>query len=109
MAQFPIYVEKKKESMYGMLKGNEVNVVRIAPFSAFEFFFYDLYKNFFFEGVDASIPAKLAYGGLTGMTASFLTCPLGLIRTMLSVQVHDLNSKKPTILGTDKKYSNVME
>ena len=35
MAQFPIYVEKKKESMYGMLKGNEVNVVRIAPFSAF--------------------------------------------------------------------------
>ena len=92
-----------------MLKGNGVNVVRIAPFSAFEFFFYDLYKNFFFEGVDASIPANFAYGGLTGMTASFLTCPLDLIRTMLSVQVHDLNSKKPTILGTDKKYSNVME
>ena len=86
-----------------MLKGNGVNVVRIAPFSAFEFFFYDLYKNFFFEGVDASIPAKLACGGLTGMTASFLTYPLDLIRTMLSVQVDDVNSKKPTILGTGKQ------
>jgi solute carrier family 25 phosphate transporter 23/24/25/41 len=93
----------KKEGMYGMLKGNGVNVVRIAPFSAFEFFFYDLYKNFFFGGVDASIPAKLACGGLTGMTASFLTYPLDLIRTMLSVQVDDVNSKKPTILGTGKQ------
>jgi len=40
----------RQEGWYGMLKGNGVNVVRIAPFSAFEFFFYDLYKRFLFGG-----------------------------------------------------------
>jgi len=30
-----------KEGMKGFMKGNGVNVVRIAPFSAFEFYFYE--------------------------------------------------------------------
>ena len=29
------------------MKGNGVNVARIAPFSAFEFYFFELYKNQF--------------------------------------------------------------
>ena len=76
-----------KEGMYGLLKGNGVNVVRIAPFSAFEFFFYDLSKHWFFGGHTASVPAKLLCGGLTGMTASTLTYPLDLIRTVISINV----------------------
>ena len=40
----------KHEGVYGFFKGNGVNVVRIAPFTAFEFFFYDLYKEHFFGG-----------------------------------------------------------
>lgn len=90
----------KNEGFYGLLKGNGVNVIRIAPFTAFEFFFYDLYKSFLFGGVDASIPAKLVCGGMTGMSASILTYPLDLIRTMLSVHVDNPNIKKPTIFGT---------
>ena len=86
--------------MYGLLKGNGVNVLRIAPFSAFEFFFYDLYKFYLFGGVDASIPAKLACGGMTGMTASFLTYPLDLVRTILSIQVDTAGTAKPSIFGT---------
>jgi solute carrier family 25 phosphate transporter 23/24/25/41 len=35
----------KHEGFYGFMKGNGVNVIRIAPFSAFEFYFYELYKN----------------------------------------------------------------
>ena len=34
----------KKEGFKGLFKGNGVNIVRIAPFSGFEFFFYELYK-----------------------------------------------------------------
>ena len=34
----------RNEGFRGFFKGNGVNVVRIAPFSAFEFFFYDFYK-----------------------------------------------------------------
>ena len=89
----------QKEGMYGLLKGNGVNVVRIAPFSAFEFFFYDLYKNFIFGGSTQSIPAKLFCGGLTGMTASTLTYPLDLIRTVISINVQkEAGGKQPGIL-----------
>ena len=40
----------RNEGFYGFFKGNGVNVVRIAPFSAFEFFFYDFYKHQLFGG-----------------------------------------------------------
>jgi solute carrier family 25 phosphate transporter 23/24/25/41 len=90
----------KREGFYGLLKGNGVNVVRIAPFSAFEFFFYDLYKSHIFGGTTASPFAKLICGGMTGSTASFLTYPLDLIRTLMSVQVDGVSGKKPSIMGT---------
>ena len=89
----------KNEGVYGFFKGNGVNVVRIAPFSAFEFFFYDLYKNNLFSGDSAGNLAKLCCGGLTGMTASTLTYPLDLIRTKLSISVADAGVK-PSIYGT---------
>ena len=93
----------QKEGFYGLLKGNGVNVVRIAPFSAFEFFFYDLYKSHIFGGTTASPWAKLLCGGLTGMTSSFLTYPLDLIRTIMSVKVGAANAKTPTILGVGQE------
>ena len=40
----------RHEGTYGFFKGNGVNVVRIAPFSAFEFYFYELYKYKLFGG-----------------------------------------------------------
>lgn len=89
----------KNEGIYGFFKGNGVNVVRIAPFSAFEFFFYDFYKYHIFSGDSSSNGSKLLCGGLTGMTASTLTYPLDLIRTKLSIVVAD-GSVKPSIWGT---------
>ena len=77
----------KHEGMYGFFKGNGVNVLRIAPFSAFEFYFYELYKHKVFGGNQTSIRDKFICGGMTGMTASFLTYPLDLIRTKLSINV----------------------
>lgn len=82
----------RNEGFYGLLKGNGVNVIRIAPFSAFEFFFYDLYKSHLFGGSTASVSNKLVCGGLTGMTASFLTYPLDLIRTVMSVSVDSMSA-----------------
>ena len=87
--------------MYGFFKGNGVNVVRIAPFSAFEFFFYEFYKNTLFDNSGGNVGnlQKLVCGGLTGMTASTLTYPLDLIRTKLSINVAD-STVKPSIWGT---------
>ena len=61
------------EGMKGFFKGNGTNIVRIAPFSAFEFFFYEFYKHSFFSHRSATdFSSKLICGGLTGMTASTL-------------------------------------
>ena len=99
----------KEEGIYGFFKGNGVNVVRIAPFSAFEFFFYDFYRTNLFKGDNTSSFNKLLCGGLTGMTASTLTYPLDLIRTKLSIVVNNPNAeggKKPTIMGTGAQIYN---
>ena len=71
----------RHEGFYGFFKGNGINVIRIAPFSAFEFFFYEFYKANLFAGDSSRASTKLFCGGLTGMTATILTYPLDLIRT----------------------------
>ena len=94
------------EGLYGFFKGNGVNVLRIAPFSAFEFYFYELYKHKLFDGNSASMLQKFYCGALTGITASTLTYPLDLIRTKLSVNTAD-SSVKPTVKGVViELYSN---
>ena len=35
----------QKEGIYGFFKGNWSNCVKIMPFTAVEFYFYDFYKN----------------------------------------------------------------
>ena len=40
----------RKEGIFGLLKGNGTNVLKAAPFSAFEMFFYDHLKKHFFGG-----------------------------------------------------------
>ena len=92
----------RNEGVYGFFKGNGVNIVRIAPFSAFEFYFYEVYKSKLFGDAQVSNSAKLICGGLTGMTASTLTYPLDLIRTKLSINVAD-STIKPSIWGTGKQ------
>jgi solute carrier family 25 (mitochondrial phosphate transporter), member 23/24/25/41 len=93
----------QREGFKGFLKGNGVNVVRIAPFSAFEMFFYDFYKQHLFGGQSATPMTKLLCGGLTGMTASSLTYPLDLIRTVLSIRVEGAEGKPPSMGACAKK------
>jgi solute carrier family 25 (mitochondrial phosphate transporter), member 23/24/25/41 len=60
----------KHEGWRGFFKGNGVNIVKIAPFSAFEFFFYEFFKYRLFPnsaGNDAI--SKLICGGLSGMVS----------------------------------------
>lgn len=78
----------KEDGFRGYMKGNGANVVRIAPFSAYEMFFYELYKvEIFGNPKQMDNWSKFVCGGLTGMTASTLTYPLDLIRTYLSINV----------------------
>lgn len=79
----------RHEGFRGLLKGNGVNMLRIAPFSAFEMFFYDYYKQNLFGGDSASKLSKLTCAGMTGTTASLLTYPLDLLRTLMAINVAD--------------------
>lgn len=66
----------KHEGLRGFFKGNGTNMIRVAPFSAFEFFFYEFYKKFFFSHKsNHDYMPKLICGGMTGMTASTLVRP----------------------------------
>ena len=83
----------KVEGWRGLLKGNGVNMLRIMPFSAFEMFFYDFYKANLFGGDSTTALNKLNCAGLTGMTASCLTYPLDVVRTLMSINVADAKVK----------------
>ena len=92
-----------KEGMRGFFKGNGATVAKIAPFSAFEFYFYELFKSNLFPGVPKnklSYMQKLACGGLTGICASTLTYPMDLVKTYLTINQD--NNVKITIMDQTK-------
>ena len=80
----------RMEGMAGFFKGNGMTVLKITPFSAAEFYFYEVFKNNLYPGKtknELGYKAKLICGSLTGITASFLTYPMDLIKTYLTVNV----------------------
>ena len=94
----------KKEGFNGYMKGNGANVVRVFPFTAFQFYFYELFKLLLFPKGEKNVyKMKLICGGLSGMVTSSLTYPLDLIRTFLALQTSENKTeaigKKPSMLG----------
>ena len=60
----------KVEGWRGFFKGNGVNIVKIAPFSAFEFYFYELFKQVLYpQSKGSDVMSKLICGSLTGMVS----------------------------------------
>jgi len=61
--------------------------VRIAPYSAIQFFSFGVYKGWLMgDKDDHSVPRLLAAGALAGMTSSIFCYPLDLVRSILTVQ-----------------------
>ena len=85
----------KMEGFYGFFKGNGATVMKIAPFSAFEFYFYEIFKSALFPGVakkDMGYLNSILCGGITGVVASTLTYPMDLVKTYLTINIE--NNKK---------------
>ena len=81
----------REEGLKSYWKGNGTNVIRIAPFSAIQFFSFDVYKRLVLPdtavtGQQPSPIRTFAAGALTGVTASTLCYPLDLTRSVLTVQ-----------------------
>ena len=82
----------KTEGMLGFFKGNGMTVLKITPFSAAEFYFYEVYKSNLYPGKEKhqlGYTPKLICGSITGVTASFLTYPLDLVKTYLTVNTEN--------------------
>eukprot|EP00475_Leptophrys_vorax_P040607 TRINITY_DN75585_c0_g1_i1.p1 TRINITY_DN75585_c0_g1~~TRINITY_DN75585_c0_g1_i1.p1 ORF type:complete len:449 (-),score=114.82 TRINITY_DN75585_c0_g1_i1:96-1442(-) len=77
----------REEGFLSYWKGNGTNVLRIAPYSAIQFFSFDVYKKAFAskEGSNGTLSVLLA-GGLAGMTSTIFCYPLDLVRAILTVQ-----------------------
>ncbi|KAF3651655.1 putative envelope ADP,ATP carrier protein, chloroplastic [Capsicum annuum] len=76
----------KEEGIKGYWKGNLPQVIRIIPYSAVQLFAYETYKKLF-QGKDGelSVIGRLAAGACAGMTSTFVTYPLDVLRLRLAV------------------------
>jgi len=86
MGKAMVYMAKS-EGLYGMLKGNFVNILKVVPFAAGEFFFYEQFKNLFYGDnlPKSSIVPRFLCGAMSGMVTSVIIYPLEVIRTILSI------------------------
>ncbi|KAH8505982.1 hypothetical protein Peur_044727 [Populus x canadensis] len=76
----------KEEGVKGYWKGNLPQVIRIIPYSAVQLLAYETYKKLF-KGKDGelSVIGRLAAGACAGMTSTFVTYPLDVLRLRLAV------------------------
>jgi solute carrier family 25 phosphate transporter 23/24/25/41 len=61
-----------REGFYGFFKGNGINCAVQAPFTALEFYFYEVFKNTLYPQYsreELSFPQKLISGSLAGVSA----------------------------------------
>ncbi|CCE64262.1 hypothetical protein TPHA_0H00520 [Tetrapisispora phaffii CBS 4417] len=94
------------EGWKGMFRGNGINCIRIFPYSAIQFIVYqNSMVHLFNNGISTSVNAnrelardyqRLICGSLCGFASVFLTYPIDLIRTRLSIQTSNLSVMGPT-------------
>ena len=63
---------KQIEGWCGFFKGNGANVIRVIPFSAFEFFTYDFIRHQIFEGAPLTTRSALGIGAITAIISTTL-------------------------------------
>lgn len=100
-----------REGMKGFFRGNLANCVKIGPFSAVEFQSYSFFKSKILSSKNDKA-GMLVCGGLSGASALFLTYPLDLAKTLLSVQVptHSLTvSPSGTVATLPPRYTGIWD
>ncbi|KAL1321669.1 hypothetical protein HN51_066537 [Arachis hypogaea] len=82
-----ITVIAKEEGIKGYWKGNLPQVIRVVPYSAVQLFAYEIYKKIFRgQNGELSVVARLTAGAFAGMTSTFITYPLDVLRLRLAVE-----------------------
>ncbi|XP_044485559.1 probable envelope ADP,ATP carrier protein, chloroplastic [Mangifera indica] len=77
----------KEEGIKGYWKGNLPQVIKIIPYSAVQLFAYETHKKLFKDrDRQLSVIGRLAAGACAGMTSTFVTYPLDVLRLRLAVE-----------------------
>jgi solute carrier family 25 phosphate transporter 23/24/25/41 len=79
----------REEGWRGFMRGNGTNCIRIVPYSAVQFSSFNFYQKALFEeypGAGLTPFKRLICGGIAGVTSVFVTYPLDIVRTRLSIQ-----------------------
>ncbi|PNT66124.1 adenine nucleotide transporter BT1, chloroplastic/amyloplastic/mitochondrial [Brachypodium distachyon] len=80
----------RTEGWPGLFRGNDVNVLRVAPSKAIEHFTYDTAKKHLTpkagEPPKIPIPTPLIAGALAGVASTLCTYPMELVKTRLTIQ-----------------------
>ena len=77
----------RDEGPGGLFRGNTLNVLRIAPTKAVEFFVYDKYKEHIINGSDQTEldgPQRMLGGSIASMCGTALTHPVDTLRSRVS-------------------------
>lgn len=78
----------QREGFFSLWKGNGTSVLHRFPYSAINFYCYELFKTRLSAGGDTTAVARLGAGALAGATACISCYPLDLVRTRLTSQVN---------------------
>ena len=79
----------QKEGVKGLFKGNMINCIGAAPFTALEFYLYEFFKNNLWPNIeytDLTLKHKLACGATAGVCAQLLLNPLDVIKTHYTIE-----------------------
>ncbi|KYQ93754.1 mitochondrial substrate carrier family protein [Tieghemostelium lacteum] len=88
----------EKEGFLSLFKGNGANIIKVSPNSGIRFLTYEFCKKYFDDtnhskdlligGATAklTLPQTMISGGMAGLTSTFLTYPLDVVRIRLSLQ-----------------------
>jgi solute carrier family 25 phosphate transporter 23/24/25/41 len=72
----------RREGLRGLFRGNGVSIMLASPFTALEFYFYDVFKNNLFSDTGPlTFNQRLISGGMAGLVATFITHPFDVIKT----------------------------
>lgn len=99
MRQFAFMYQK--EGVFGLFKGNIINCIGAAPFTALEFYLYEVFKNNLWPDVEykeLTLKHKMICGALTGICAQSMLNPLDVIKTHYTIEQNPNKSAHSLVL-----------
>jgi len=92
-----LYYIQNKEGVSGLFRGHSATLLRIFPYSAINFYSYEMGKRYLSRGNDFSWWKRFCTGAFAGVTAVTITYPLDILRVRMAYEmgISGKNSERP--------------